>query len=103
MSGHENDIVARQLVGDGDCLFRVAGIVACGQFQLLAENAAGGIDILNGKFGSGLHLFAETCISAGQRADDGDVHVRVRRGRERPCSWRARRRSREIYALGVPP
>ena len=84
MAGHEHDAGVDHLVGDRDRLLGIAGVVADLQDQLLAEHAAGGIDVLDRLLGALLHLLAERGVLAGHRTggSDGDVGLR-RAGAER--------------------
>ena len=77
MPGHELDPGTGHLVGDGHRLLRVAGIVAGGEVELLAEHAAGSVDVGHGHVAAVLHLRAERGVLAGNRADDRDGGGRV--------------------------
>ena len=68
MAGDERDAAAGELVGDGHGLLRIAGVVADLEDQLLAVDAAGGVDVLDRLLGAGLHLLAEGRVLAGHRA-----------------------------------
>ena len=59
MTGDEGHLLARQLVGDGHGLLRIAGIVLGDPDELLAHDAALGVDVLHGLLEAALHLFAE--------------------------------------------
>ena len=72
MAGDERHAVAGHLVGDGDRLLRIAGVVADIEIELLAEHAAGGVDVVDGHLAAIRHLRAEGGILTGDRADDGD-------------------------------
>jgi hypothetical protein len=72
MAGDQRHVVAGHLVGDGHRLFRVAGVVADLEIELLAEHAARGIDVFDGQPAAILHLRAERCILTGNWADHGD-------------------------------
>ena len=45
MAGHEHHALRGELVGDRNRLLRIAGIVADLEPQLLAQHAAGGVDV----------------------------------------------------------
>ncbi len=49
MAGDQRHAVAGHLVGDRHRLLRVAGVVADIEIELLAEHAAGGVDVLDGQ------------------------------------------------------
>ena len=72
MSGDQRHAFGGHLVGDRHGLFRVAGVVADIEIKLLAEHAAGGVDVLDGKLSAVLHLLTEGGILTRDRADDGD-------------------------------
>ena len=78
MPGDQFHAATGHLVGDGDRLFRVARVVADKQLDLLAEHAALGVNVGDRLFGAGFHLGAEACVLSGHRADDRDLHVRLR-------------------------
>ena len=86
MSGHERDLGTGELFRHRARLLGVAGVVADFQRQLLAEHAAGGIDVGHRLFGAVLHLPAERGFAARHRAGhcDGDVL------RQRGCRQRQR-------------
>ena len=75
MAGHELDALRHHLVGNGHGLLRIAGIVADFKHELLAIDAAGGVDIGHCHFGAVLHLLAEGRILAGDRAGHGDRDI----------------------------
>ena len=72
MSGYELRAPGRHLVGDRHGLLRIAGVVADVEIELLAEHAAGGVDVLDGHFAAILHLRAEGGILTGDRANHRD-------------------------------
>ena len=82
MPGDKLYALAGKLIGDRDGLFRIAGIVADFQHDLLAEHAAGLVDVGHGLFGAGLHLLAEGGVFAGHRAGGGDLDLRAGGGGE---------------------
>src|SRR5262249_61526625 len=67
VSGHERNFRAGEFFGDGTRLFGIAGVIAHLQGKLLAENAAGGIDVVHRLFGAVLHLPAECGFATGHR------------------------------------
>ncbi len=74
----EHHAVIGELVGHRHRLFRVAGVVAHLELQLLAKDAAGGIDVIDRLLGAQLHLRAERGVLAGDRAGGGDLDLRLR-------------------------
>jgi hypothetical protein len=58
-------------VGDGDGLFRIAGVVADFELQLLAEDAALGVDVGDGHLGALADLVTRRGVLTGHRAGDG--------------------------------
>ena len=83
MPGHEDDLLADHLVGDGGRAGPVAIVVAGLEDELLAEDAAGGVDIGHRLGGPVLHLLAEDREGPVHRPGraDGDVGERRDRGR----------------------
>ena len=75
MAGDQLDLLARHLVGGGDGLLRIAGIVLDGGDDLAAHDAAAGIEVGDGHHEPALHLLAECRVLARDRTDcrDGDV------------------------------
>ncbi len=75
MAGDERDLGAGELFRHRARLLGIAGIVADLQRQLLAEHAAGGVDVGHELIGAVLHLPAECGFAARHRAghSDGDV------------------------------
>ena len=87
VAGDELDAVMDELVGYRHRLLGVAGIVADLENQLLAVDAALGVDVLHGQLGAALHLLAEHGVLAGHRACGRDGHVR-------PCGAAAEQHER---------
>src|SRR5579864_5816890 len=86
MAGDERNLLAGEFFGDGARLFRVASIVTDLKRELLAQQAARGVEVLDRLFGAVLHLTAEGGFAAGHRAGHADRDVlgkRRRRERER--------------------
>ena len=75
MAGDQLDLLGGHLIGDRYRLFRIAGVVADFQRQLLTEDAAGLVDIGDRLFGAQLHLLAEGRVFAGHRTDGGDFDL----------------------------
>ena len=73
MAGNEDDAFGDKIVRHGDRLLRIAGIVADAERQILAEDAALGVDVLHRPLGTVLHLIAERRIFARHRASSSDV------------------------------
>jgi hypothetical protein len=73
--GNERDLHAGHLLCDRHCLLRIARVVADFQFQLLAEQATGRVDIGNGQFSAVLELLAEARLRTGHRAYHGNTDV----------------------------
>ena len=59
MSGDEFYALAGEPVGHGDRLFRITGVIADFELELLPQHPAGGVDILDRHFRAAPHLFAE--------------------------------------------
>jgi hypothetical protein len=80
--------VGGKLVGDRHAFLGVGAVVADGDHELLAENAAGRIDVLHGLLDALLELGAEGGAAPGNRPADRDLHVgqrRRRRGERKAC------------------
>ena len=93
VAGHEHDLVRHHLVGDRGRLLGIAGIVADLQLELLAVDAAGGVDVGHRHLGALAHLLAEGRILAGHRSDGGDLDLREgRRAPPGPAPQRPARR-----------
>jgi hypothetical protein len=67
VSGDEDHTVTDQLLCGGDCLLGVAEVVHRGALHLLAEDAAGGVDVGHRQRRAALHLPAEPGILARHR------------------------------------
>src|SRR5262249_61211111 len=68
--------VADELVGDRDAFFRIGAIVADENLDLLAKNAAGGVDVCDRLLDSVLELRAEGGAAAGDRSGDPKLDLR---------------------------
>ena len=62
MSDDEDHTVADQLPGGGDRLLGIAEVVGRDELHLLAEHAAGGVEVGHGQRRAALHLLAEPGI-----------------------------------------
>ena len=98
MPGDEGDLLVDHLVGDGDRLLRLAGVVADLQHQAVAEHAAGGVDVGDRHFGAASHLLAENGVLAGHRPGGADKQVFGGRAARQPARQNGRCGGRE-YAL----
>ena len=76
MADDELDAVADELVGDRNALFGIRNVVPRLDLELLAENAATLVDILDGLLDSLGQLGAERCVGAGDRPRDADLDLR---------------------------
>src|SRR5262245_10770163 len=72
MPGDEGNSLAAHLICHRDRLLRIAGVVANLEVELLAEHAAGRVDVFDGEFGPVLHLRAEGSVLTRHRADHCD-------------------------------
>ena len=77
MPGDEDDAVADQLVCGGDRLIGVAEVVAHDELDLLAEDAALGVEIRDRHPGAALELLAEPSLTAGHWAGHTDQNFRA--------------------------
>lgn len=73
MADDELDAVVDHFVGDGNGLFRVAGVVVFLGFEHLAIDAALGVDVFDGLFGADELHVAVLGDRAGFRAGDADL------------------------------
>ena len=78
----ELDAVADELVGDRDALLGIGNVVALLELDLLAENAASLVEVLNRLSDAVGQLRAERGVRAGDRAGDAELDLRVRRAGE---------------------
>ena len=76
MPGDELDTIADQLAGERHRLIGVAEIVAHNEIDVLAEDAASGVEIRDRHPGAALVLLAVPRVIAGHRAGRGDQNVR---------------------------
>src|SRR5215204_6264734 len=76
------DAFGGELVRDRDALLRIGHVVADRKHELLAHDAAGGVDVLDRLLGAVLELGPEGGVRAGDRSGDADLDLRVRRARE---------------------
>ena len=72
MADDELHAVGGELVGDRDALLRIGHVVADCDRDLLADDAAGGVDVLDGLLGAVLELRAEGGVRSGDRAGDAE-------------------------------
>ena len=70
MTDDEFYAVADEFVGDRNALFGIGAVIADVQLDLLAEDAAGGIDVFDRLLGPVLELGAERGAAAGEGAGD---------------------------------
>ena len=75
MADDELHAVADELVGDRDAFLGIGAVVADAERDLLAEDAAGGVDVLDGLLGAVLELRAEGGAAAGDRAGDAELDL----------------------------
>ena len=82
--------VADELVGDRHALLRIGHVVAELDGDLLADDAAGRVDVLDRLLGAVLELRAEGGVRAGDRAGDADLDLGLRGAGEREAAPSAR-------------
>jgi hypothetical protein len=70
VDGNELNAVIGQLVGDRDSLARIAGVITDLEVKLLAENAARGVEVGDGLFGTTTELVPLSRVGAGHRPHD---------------------------------
>ncbi|MNR17431.1 hypothetical protein D3C85_1340900 [compost metagenome] len=74
-------VLVDQAVGDGHGLFRFAGVVGLDQLDLLAVDAAGGVDVFGGLGSAAPVLFAKRSVGAGVRPGNADDDISLYYGR----------------------
>ena len=79
MADDELDAVADEFVGDRNALLGIGDVVALFDLELLAENAALGVEVLRRLLDAGRQLRAERGVRAGDRTGDPDLDLRQRR------------------------
>jgi hypothetical protein len=68
---------ADELVGDGDAFLRIRTVVADRNRDALADDAASGVDVLDGLLDAVLQLGAEGCVRAGDRPGNAELDLGV--------------------------
>ena len=90
MADDEFHAVGGELVGDRHALLGVGPVVSDVEHDLLAENAAGGIDVLHRLLDPLLELGAEGGAATGHRPAHPDLDLRVcAEGRKREAQCQA--------------
>ena len=79
MADDEGDLIADEFIGDRDALLRIGGVVADLDADLLAEDAAGGVDVGDCLFGAHAQLRAEGRVWARHRRADAEPDVGLSR------------------------
>ena len=82
VADHEFDAVADELVGDRNALLGIGNVVALFEGDLLTENAAGLVDVINRLLSAVGQLRAERGVRAGDRAGDAHLDLGARGARE---------------------
>ncbi len=75
VTDNEFHAVSNEFVGNRNTLLGVGYVVAQHDLDLLAIDAAGGIDVFRSLFGTLLDLSAKSSIRAGQRCADSDHDI----------------------------
>ena len=81
MADDELDAVADELVGHRHALLRIGHVVALLELDLLAEDAAGLVDVVDGLL-CRCELRPESRVGPGDRAGDADLDLGAGRPRE---------------------
>ncbi len=76
MAGDELHALADELVGNGDRLLGITGVVTDGQRELLTQHPAFGINVSDGHLSAALHLFTEGSVLTGHRTSRGYQNLR---------------------------
>ena len=83
VTDHELHAVADELVRHRNALLRIRNVVALLERDLLAENAAGGVDVVNSLLSAVGQLSAESGVRAGDRSGDAELDLGVGSARKR--------------------
>ena len=75
MADDEVDALAEEIVGDGDALAGIGSVVADGQLDLLAVDAAGRVDVGDSLLDTVLELRAERRVGSSHRP--GNTHLQL--------------------------
>ena len=102
MADHELDAVADELVGDRHALLRIGHVVAVAHGDLLADDAAGRVDVLDRLLGAVLELRAEGGVRAGERPGDADLDLGLRGAGEGDCRAERKTESRKSLHTHLP-
>src|SRR5208283_2023686 len=81
----ELDAVADELVGDRHALFRIRNVVALLEDELLAQNAPGLVDVVDGLLRAVDELRAERRVRSRDRPGDADLDVGAGGAGKRQC------------------
>jgi hypothetical protein len=77
VAGDEHHAGSDELPGGGDGLFASAVVVRHEKLDLLAENTAGRVDVVNRHYGAALHLLPEPSVLTGKLSGDTDQDLRL--------------------------
>src|ERR1700674_2833823 len=102
MPDDECDPVADELVGDRHALLRVGHVVARLELELLAQDAASLVDVLDRLPDALAQLCAEGRIRAGDRPGDADLDLGVSSGRKQKGE-RDGKRFEDVCPHNYPP
>jgi hypothetical protein len=75
VADHEFHAIGNELVGNRNALLGIGDVVADRHLDLLAIDAAGGVDVSYRLLGTPLNLSAESSIRTGDRRADAQQHV----------------------------
>ena len=97
MPGHEHDTLVHHLVGDCHRLLRLAGVIADLEHELLAENTAGGVDVVHRHARAAHHLLTENGVLARHRSRGRHDHFCADRCRQPAAQGGAQRRRHSTF------
>ena len=101
MTDHESHAIADELVGHRTALLGVAGVVADFQVDLLAKDAACGVDVEHRLLGAILQLRAKSRVRAGHWAADAHDDLRLRDAGQQNRGQNARQKSVSHKSLPI--
>ena len=102
VADHPLDAVADELVGDRHALLGIGNVVADLEGDLLAQNAALGVDVFHRLLGALLQLRPEGRVGAGDGTGDAELDVGMSRAREGQTSRKHEARSTLDVSSSIP-
>ncbi len=95
--------VGREFVGDRHAFLRIAAVVADAELDLLAEDAARRVDVIDRLLDALLELGAEGRAAAGQGPRDAELDLGMRASRHRKSKAKRQGEGRAVDHVDRPP